>query len=62
MLNVYDYNFSPSSGEGPGEVHFYVVFRFGTDGTAQLAAITKELSQRYPDYRFRLAPHPDISD
>ena len=58
VLNVYGFNIAPES----GEIHFYVVFSFGTDGMKQLAQITAELEERYPEYRFRLAPHLDISD
>ena len=58
VLQVYGFNIAPES----GEIHFYVVFRFGTDITAQLRQITEELTERYPEYRFRLAPHLDISD
>ena len=58
VLNVYGFNIAPES----GEIHFYVVFNFGTDGAAQLAEIAAELQKRYPDYKFKLAPHPDVSD
>ena len=58
VLQVYGFSIAPES----GEIHFYVVFRFGTDITAQLRQITEELTEKYPEYRFRLAPHLDISD
>ena len=38
------------------------MLRFGVDYKEELAKIADELRESYPDYRFRLAPHLDISD
>lgn len=58
VLQVYGFYISPRE----KEVHFYVVLRFGVDYKEELAKIADELRESYPDYRFRLAPHLDISD
>ena len=58
VLEVYGFYISDDS----REVHFYVVCAFGTDYRAEIAAITEELRAAFPDCKFRIAPHIDISD
>ena len=58
VVEVYGF-YSPDDSR---EVHFYVVFTFGTDCPAELAKIGEELKAAYPDRSFRIAPHIDVSD
>ena len=58
VLQVYGFDISADK----REIHFYVVLNFGLDYKAELAKITEELKKVYPEVRFRLAPHVDISD
>ncbi len=58
VLQVYGFDISADK----REIHFYVVLNFGLDYKTELAKITEELKKVYPEVRFRLAPHVDISD
>ena len=58
VLEVYGFYIPADS----REIHFYVVFDFGTDYQTELAKIAEELKAVCPDYEFRIAPHIDISD
>ena len=58
VLQVYGFDISADK----REIHFYVVLNFGLDYKAELKKITEDLKKQYPDIRFKLAPHVDISD
>ena len=58
VLQVYGFDISADM----QEIHFYVVLDFGLDYKTELAKITEYLKTLYPNIRFRLAPHVDISD